>query len=190
MANSDADLKVILLGDTAVGKSKLMERFLMQKYEPIKDSTFALTVFPYKATVEGKEQNVEFWDTAGQEQFKSMHASYYYRAHCCILIFDVTRKLTYINLNMWYKELRKYRPNIPVIIVANKVDVDKAITKKVFGFPAKRGLEMEYVSAADGTNVVALFERAIKYAHDYKNNPNDDFLENVMETINYFELQS
>jgi len=189
MTTKEADLKIILLGDTAVGKSKLMERFLMDKYDPRQDSTYALTFFPYETNIDGKKVHIEFWDTAGQERFQSMHPSYYYRAHACILVFDCTRKITYMNLNGWYQELRKYRPNVPVIVVCNKVDVDPEVTRKTFSFPKKRGLEMCYVSAADGSNVVALFEKAIKQAQEYKDNPGEDFLENVMETIKYFDLK-
>lgn len=53
-----------------------------------------------------------------------MHPSYYYRAHCCILVFDVTRKVTYQHLADWYKELREHCENIPCVLVANKIDVD------------------------------------------------------------------
>ena len=66
----------------------------------------------------------DFWDTAGQEAFSRMHPSYYYRAHCCILVFDVTRKITYQHLSDWYKELRDHCENIPCVLVANKIDVD------------------------------------------------------------------
>ncbi|XP_010150293.1 PREDICTED: rab-like protein 2A, partial [Eurypyga helias] len=65
---------------------------------------------------------VNFWDTAGQERFQSMHASYYHKAHACIMVFDVQRKVTYKNLNSWYKELREFRPEIPCVVVANKID--------------------------------------------------------------------
>jgi hypothetical protein len=66
----------------------------------------------------------DFWDTAGQEAFNRMHPSYYYRSHCCILVFDVTRKITYQHLSDWYKELREHCPNVPCVLVANKIDVD------------------------------------------------------------------
>lgn len=85
-------------------------------------STYALTVFRYKADVDGRQVEVDFWDTAGQERFASMHPSYYFRAHCCILVFDVTRKPTYEHLKNWYKELQQYRKDIPTIVVANKID--------------------------------------------------------------------
>lgn len=89
--------KIILLGDSAVGKSKLMERFLLDDFVPHQSSTYALTLFrhvcPNPHT--GKELQIDFWDTAGQERFQSMHPSYYHDAHCCILVFDITRKITY-----------------------------------------------------------------------------------------------
>lgn len=99
----DPDLKIILLGDSAVGKSKLVERFLMDEYSPRQLSTYALTLFRKTVTLENsvEVQTVDFWDTAGQESFNRMHPSYYYRAHCCILVFDVTRKVTYQHLADW-----------------------------------------------------------------------------------------
>lgn len=104
--------------------------------------------------VDGKSYHIDFWDTAGQERFQSLHPSYYHRAHACILCFDVTRKVTYKNLVTWYKELREFRKNIPCICVANKVDVDAAVTSKAFAFPEKHHMRLFMCSAADGTNVV------------------------------------
>jgi len=126
----DPDLKIILLGDSAVGKSKLIERYLMDEYNPRQLSTYALTLFRKEVKLESGESSVvDFWDTAGQEAFNRMHPSYYYRAHCCILLFDVTRKVTYQHLADWYKELREYCENIPVVLVANKIDVDYNVRK-------------------------------------------------------------
>ncbi|XP_013391798.1 rab-like protein 2A [Lingula anatina] len=120
--NGEEKVKVICLGDSAVGKSKLVERFLMDGYQPQQLSTYALTLFRYKTKVNKKEVAVDFWDTAGQERFSSMHPSYYHQAHACILVFDVTRKITYKNLPNWFKELRDYRPEIPCLCAANKID--------------------------------------------------------------------
>ncbi|XP_026548339.1 rab-like protein 2A [Notechis scutatus] len=120
--DAEENVKIICLGDSAVGKSKLMERFLMEGFKPQQLSTFALTLYKYTATVDGKTVLVDFWDTAGQERFQSMHASYYHKAHACIMVFDVQRKVTYKNLTNWYKELREFRPQIPCIVVANKID--------------------------------------------------------------------
>ena len=180
----EADIKVILLGDSAVGKSKLVERFLLQDYHPRQLSTYALTLFRYADEVYEQSVKVDFWDTAGRERFDNMHPSYYFGAHACILAFDVTRKATYKNLNKWYTELRKYRENIPVIVVANKIDVDYKVTRKTFAFPKKKGLPpVEYVSAADGTNVVHVFQKAIRDGWNYKNGGEKDFMEECLDLL-------
>ena len=176
-------LKIILLGDSAVGKSKLVERFLMQDYQPRMLSTYALTLFRHTANVNGEEVKVDFWDTAGQERFNSMHPAYYHQAHACVLCFDVTRKMTYKNLPVWLKELHEYRPKIPIICIANKVDVDRAVMNKDFAFPKKHGMHLYFCSAADGTNVVAAFEDAIARGVDHKNNPPEDFLNDVLSLL-------
>jgi len=166
----DPDLKIILLGDSAVGKSKLIERYLMDEYNPRQLSTFALTLFRKEVKLDGEETSsvVDFWDTAGQEAFNRMHPSYYYRAHCCILMFDVTRKITYQHLTDWYKELREYCEGIPVVLVANKIDVDYNVTRKEFKFASKHDLPFFFVSAADGTNVVKVFQSAVQEARRFK----------------------
>merc|ERR1712196_434109 len=90
-----ADVKIKLLGDSAVGKTKLVERFLMDEYNPQQLSTYALTMFRKNLDIDGKNVKVDIWDTAGQERVNKMHPAYYHRAHACILCFfdyQVTRK--------------------------------------------------------------------------------------------------
>jgi len=183
-AEGENALKVILLGDSAVGKSKLVERFLMQDYQPRMLSTYALTLFRHNAEINGEPVKVDFWDTAGQERFNSMHPAYYHQAHACILCFDVTRKATYKNLPAWLKELRDYRTKIPTICIANKVDVDTKVMSKEFAFPKKHGMPLYFCSAADGTNVVAAFEDAINAAHVYANSDHEDFADQVLALLN------
>lgn len=65
---------------------------------------------------------LDIWDTAGQEQYSSLHPSYYFGAHVCLLVFDLKRKESYKNLGMWYEEMRKMCKDIPCILVANKID--------------------------------------------------------------------
>ncbi|XP_028602067.2 rab-like protein 2A [Podarcis muralis] len=186
--DADENVKIICLGDSAVGKSKLMERFLLDGFKPHQLSTFALTLYKHTATVDGKTILVDFWDTAGQERFQSMHASYYYKAHACIMVFDIQRKVTYKNLSSWYKELREFRPQIPCIVVANKIDADMKVTQKGFSFPRKFNLPFYFVSAADGTNVVKVFNDAIKLAVAYKQN-SEDFMDEVLKELENFELE-
>ena len=180
----ECDVKVILLGDSAVGKSKLVERYLMDDYNPRQDSTYALTLFRKNAVLSGGESvSVDFWDTDGQERFNSMHPSYYYQSHVCILVFDVTRKQTYSQLSEWYREVRSYCPEIPVILCANKIDVDYQVTKKNFKFAATHNIPFFFVSAADGTNVVKVFEEAIREGYEHRKSGKTDF---VTECLSLF----
>ncbi|XP_025714443.1 rab-like protein 2B isoform X3 [Callorhinus ursinus] len=187
---------VISLGDFPT--SVLMERFLMDGLYPSRFAVFCvpvvlppscqlnLTVHPFIPVVQGG--GIDFWDTAGQERFQSMHASYYHKAHACIMVFDVQRKVTYKNLSTWYTELREFRPEIPCIVVANKIDADIKMTQKSFNFARKFSLPLYFVSAADGTNVVKLFNDAIRLAVSYKHNSRD-FMDEVLQELENFDLE-
>lgn len=177
----------------------------MQEYQPRMLSTYALTLFRHNATMRGEAVpvradfaghyavpciaptpvsipcQVDFWDTAGQERFNSMHPAYYHQAHACVLCFDVTRKQTYKNMPQWIQELREYRPKIPTICIANKVDVDMKVMGKEFAFPKKHNIPLYFCSAADGTNVVAAFEEILEKAYDYAHSDaGDDFVDTIM----------
>ncbi|KQL03079.1 rab-like protein 2B [Amazona aestiva] len=163
-AGAEETVKIICLGDSAVGKSKLLERFLLDGFRPQQLSTFALTLYKHRARVDGRAVLVELW------------------------ILYLVRKVTYKNLNSWYKELREFRPEIPCIVVANKIDADMKVTQKSFNFARKFSLPFYFVSAADGTNVVKLFNDAIKLAVAYKQN-SGDFMDEVMRELESFDLQ-
>lgn len=82
-----------------------------------------------------------------------------------------------------YGELREYCPTIPTLCIANKIDVDYSVTQKAFAFPAKHGLPLHYVSAADGTNVVQVFHDAIKAAWQHKHSGEKDFVSEVLDLL-------
>mmetsp|Transcript_65316 Transcript_65316/g.131357 ORF Transcript_65316/g.131357 Transcript_65316/m.131357 type:complete len:259 (-) Transcript_65316:348-1124(-) len=203
-ARGEADVKIILLGDSAVGKSKLVERYMMDDYNPTQLSTFALNTFRKTCTVGGRKKVVEFWDTAGQERFQKVHPAYYDGADACILVFDVMRKATYQHLPVWFDELRGGAGRIPTICVANKIDMNIKVTGKSFKFPEQHGLPFFFVSAADGTNVVKVFEQAVEEAVRHREKVADmvskgefddgvmgggdmQFMAEVRETMKYFD---
>ncbi|XP_031995143.1 rab-like protein 2B isoform X3 [Hylobates moloch] len=103
-------------------------------------------------------------------------------------VFDVQRKVTYKNLSTWYTELREFRPEIPCIVVANKIDADINVTQKSFNFAKKFSLPLYFVSAADGTNVVKLFNDAIRLAVSYKQN-SQDFMDEIFQELENFKLE-
>ena len=184
MADKKRDaLKIITLGNSLVGKSKLMERYLMDEYKPHQDSTYALTLHEREVEIDGTMVSIDYWDTAGQERFGKMDPSYYHGAHCCILVFDVTNPATYLQLSQWYQELRTYCADIPCLCAANKIDADPKMTKKKYTFPIKHDLPLYFVSASDGTNVVKLFQDAERAANEYKNAVPTDVYRNVLELL-------
>lgn len=201
-------MKVIILGDSAVGKSKLVERYLVDEYNPRRLTTHALTLHRKRINIgsrgdaskgaenDGGDENdgnggdiddeansvtVDFWDTAGQEKFQSTKASYYHKAHACILVFDATRKSTYLNLRTWHDELRRHCPSIPCIVVANKVDVNYDVTRKSFKFPKDHDLPFFFASSADGTNVVKVFEEAVCAGLGQRKYGEKDFVSECLE---------
>ena len=160
-----------------------MDRFLIDGFKPQQLSTYALSLFRHRTTLEsGEKVLIDFWDTAGQERFQSMHRSYYHQAHACILVFDANRKQTYKNLSTWYSEMRNYRPSIPCVCAVNKIDENPEVTKKSFAFCTKNQIPLYYVSASDGTNVVKLFQDAVEKAVEYKKNP-VDIEDQIMEEL-------
>ena len=177
------DLKLILVGDTASGKTKLVERYLLDQYEQRQLSTYALTMFRHHAEVDGRKYKIDIWDTAGQEQYKKLHSSYYFDADGCVMVFDVTRKSTYMNLKHWYQMLRKYCGNIPVILVANKFDLKPEITSKKFKFADKFDIPLYFTSAANGVNVVRIFDDILRMSIEAKKRGTDHFVKNVLHAI-------
>jgi Rab-like protein 2 len=127
---------------------------------------------------------IDIWDTAGQESFNELHPSYYFGAHGCILVFDATRRITYQNLKLWYKEMRSHCPHIPCMVIANKIDIDERVTQRKYNFVEEIGCPFNFVSAANGTNVVKIFRDALDSAIAYKENPDkDDFMNEVMDLL-------
>ena len=134
-------LKLILIGDTACGKSKLLQRFLKNEYLTFTNSTHGLSLYHYKYPYTKKHEynknntiSINIYDTAGQERFNHIHPSYYHGAHGCIMVFDLGRKTTYKHLETWYSELREFRPEIPVVVVGNKIDENPEMATKSFVF--------------------------------------------------------
>jgi Rab-like protein 2 len=128
--------------------------------------------------------NLDIWDTAGQESFNELHPSYYFGASAAILVFDASRKVTYQNLKGWYKEMRHHAPDIPCIIIANKIDIDERATQRKYKFVEDLGVPFNFVSAADGTNVVAIFRETLDMAIKFKDDPNrEDFFKEVEDLL-------
>ena len=189
-------LKVILIGDTASGKSKLLTRYLKNEYISYTSSTHGLSLYNYRYKTNKKhplqkdnEIEIHFYDTAGQERFNHIHPSYYHGAHACIMVFDLGRKTTYKHLENWYDELREFRPTIPIVVIANKIDEYPDMTTKSFLFAKDKSFyftsaKYTLYSYRDGTNVVAAFEKAIDLGLEYILQVHNDEKDDLLELLN------
>ena len=119
--------KFIVVGDSCVGKSCLLQRFCRNRFDTEHSVTLGVQ---FACKVVHVDQNVpvklQIWDTAGQEKFRSIARSYYRNAICCILVYDVTSKVSFENCARWIQDAREHaQPKICIVLVGNKADLDQ-----------------------------------------------------------------
>ncbi|KAF5175276.1 Ras-related protein rabc2a [Thalictrum thalictroides] len=133
--NYDYSFKILLIGDSGVGKSSLLLSFISSSIDDNLSPTIGVDFKIKLLTVGEKKLKLTIWDTAGQERFRTLTSSYYRGAQGIILVYDVTRRETFTNLSdIWAKEVELYSTNQSCIkmLVGNKVDKDdeRAVTRE------------------------------------------------------------
>ncbi|ESN96741.1 hypothetical protein HELRODRAFT_185096 [Helobdella robusta] len=129
-------LKVIILGDSGVGKTSLMNQFVNKKFSNQYKATIGADFLTREVMVDNKLVTLQIWDTAGQERFQSLGVAFYRGADCCVLAFDVTVASTFKNLDSWRDEfLIQASPrdseHFPFVVIGNKIDLEnRAVTAK------------------------------------------------------------
>merc|ERR1712010_423867 len=117
--------KLVLLGDSAVGKSSLVLRFVRGQFFEYQESTIGAAFLTQNVSLNDYTVKFEIWDTAGQEKYHSLAPMYYRGAAAAIVVYDITRKATFQTLKNWVKELRQLGPeNIVIAIAGNKCDLE------------------------------------------------------------------
>ncbi|XP_052178504.1 ras-related protein RABA1f [Diospyros lotus] len=125
-ADDDYDylFKLVLIGDSGVGKSNLLSRFARDEFSLESKSTIGVEFATRSIRVEDKIVKAQIWDTAGQERYRAITSAYYRGAVGALLVYDVTRHITFENVERWLKELRDHTDsNIVVMLVGNKADL-------------------------------------------------------------------
>ena len=155
-------LKILLLGDTTVGKTCFLKRYTDDTFQDAYLSTIGFDfTFKYITLKSGKKVKVQLWDTAGQERFRTIAKSYYKGAHGIILIFDVTNRKSFDNIKNWLIQIKEEAPNRTcVILVANKIDSEERVIKKEEGENLAKinNLKFFEASAKENINVTEAFE--------------------------------
>ena len=122
-------LKVLLLGDSGVGKTSLMNQYVNSTFSNEFKSTIGASFLTKEVIVEDRMVTMQIWDTAGQERFRSLGVAFYRGADACVLTFDITSQNTFRSIDSWRDEfLIQSSPrdpeNFPFILLGNKVDLD------------------------------------------------------------------
>ena len=124
MTDYDYLFKFIIIGDSNVGKSCLMLQFIERKFKSFIDPTIGVEFGSKKMDISGKVVKLQIWDTAGQENFRSITRSYFRGAIGALLVFDITNRQSFIDIEKWLKEVKSNTTsNIEMILVGNKCDL-------------------------------------------------------------------
>ncbi|GAB5588699.1 Rab GTPase ypt31 [Umbelopsis nana] len=157
--------KVVLIGDSGVGKTNLLSRFTRNEFNLESKSTIGVEFATRSIQVDSKTIKAQIWDTAGQERYRAITSAYYRGAVGALLVYDIAKHSTYENVTRWLKELRDHADsNIVIMLVGNKSDLRhlRAVpTDEAKQFAADNGLSFIETSALDSSNVELSFQRIL-----------------------------
>ncbi|KAI5121330.1 hypothetical protein M0805_003797 [Coniferiporia weirii] len=123
-SDKSVQVKLVLLGEAAVGKSSVVLRFVSNEFQANKEPTIGAAFLTQKCRLEDRVLRYEIWDTAGQERFHSLAPMYYRNAQAAVVVYDVTKAASLEKAKSWVKELqRQANPNIVIALAGNKVDL-------------------------------------------------------------------
>ena len=184
--------KILLIGNTFVGKSSLLQRFIDQswngKFDPTIGVDFVRIIKNKKIQklktieVEGKKVKLQIWDTAGEERFRNITSSYYKGGHGILLMYDITNRNSFESIKNWLIEVEKHADkNIYKILIGNKIDLekDRDITyNEGKEYAESEGMKFIETSAKDGSNIEEAFELITKEIIKSNINKNVNEIEN------------
>ena len=183
--NNTITCKMILVGDSGVGKTCIMNRFL-NKYDPNTTATINASFFSKFKTINNHKINFQIWDTVGQEQYRSLNNLFFKNSHMCIIVYDITRPETFNNIkDYWYESVvTQGLDGIICCIVGNKSDLieyENVDRNEVKEFCDEINAILKFVSAKDNYCIEELFnELANKFI-------DSDFMKEIMEMENQVE---
>ena len=161
--------KLVLIGDSGVGKSNLLGRFTKNEFSKESKSTIGVEFATRSIRVDDKVVKAQIWDTAGQERYRAITSAYYRGAVGALLVYDVTRQSTYESVRRWLKELRGHTDsNIVIMLVGNKADLRHLLavpTNEARDFAEKEGLFFMETSALESLNVDQAFSEVLTQIH-------------------------
>ncbi|KAG5529507.1 hypothetical protein RHGRI_030038 [Rhododendron griersonianum] len=157
----DYVFKVVLIGDSAVGKSQILARFARNEFSLDSKATIGVEFQTRTLVIQHKSVKAQIWDTAGQERYRAVTSAYYRGAVGAMLVYDITKRQTFEHIPRWLEELRAHADkNIVIILIGNKTDLENlrvVPTEDAKEFAEKEGLFFMETSALEATNVETAF---------------------------------
>ncbi|XP_071938342.1 ras-related protein RABA5c-like [Coffea arabica] len=158
--------KIVIIGDSAVGKSNLLSRYARNEFNPHSKATIGVEFQTQSIEIDGKEVKAQIWDTAGQERFRAVTSAYYRGAFGALLVYDITRKDTFESVRKWLDELNAHSDStVAKMLVGNKCDLESMRQVSVEdgkSLAEAEGFFFIETSALDSTNVKQAFEIVIR----------------------------
>lgn len=157
--------KIVLIGDSGVGKSNILARFTRDEFNLESKSTIGVEFATKSIPTDGKVIKAQIWDTAGQERYRAITSAYYRGAVGALLVYDISKRVTFENVERWLKELRDHADeHIIVMLVGNKADLRHLRTvqsEEAEAFAEKHTLACIETSALESTNVEQAFHKLL-----------------------------
>lgn len=154
--------KIVLIGDSGVGKSNILSRFTRKEFNLESKTTIGVEFAQKSLDIEGKVIRAQIWDTAGQERYRAITSAYYRGAVGALLVYDISKSTSFENVDKWLKELKDHADSQTVVMLTgNKADLKhlRAIsTEEAATYAQKHNLAFIETSALDGTGVDKAFE--------------------------------
>ncbi|KAJ1373013.1 hypothetical protein KIN20_035332 [Parelaphostrongylus tenuis] len=160
----DCVYKIILVGDSGVGKTNLLSRFARNTFDLESKSTIGVEFSTKIITIDDKRIMIQIWDTAGQERFKTFTTAYYRGAQGALIVYDITKSHSFDSCQQWLNDLREHSKDVSVILVGNKTDL--RTLREVPLETGKRFAEDQKISfietsALDSSNVEKAFTQIV-----------------------------
>lgn len=158
--------KVVIIGDSAVGKSNLLSRYARNEFNMHSKATIGVEFQTQSMEIDGKEVKAQIWDTAGQERFRAVTSAYYRGAVGALIVYDISRSTTFDSVSRWLEELNTHsETTVARMLVGNKCDLGNIRAVSIEdgkNLAEKNGLFFMETSALDSTNVKTAFEMVIR----------------------------
>ena len=153
--------KYISIGDSAVGKSNILLRYIHDKFNEEFQSTIGVEFGAKNLKIEDKIYRIQIWDTAGQETFRSITRAYYKNSVCACVVYDITNRNSFQNVKSWFEDCKKQSPKtVFLVLIGNKVDLEdkREVTSEEGSLYAqKNGMLFFETSAKTGKNIEEIF---------------------------------